>query len=418
MTVLVTCGHTRAGLATVRALGRARVAVAVGAPSRPALALWSRYATSTLLLPDAEHEAKRFAKDVAEEVSGRGAVCALAATDAALWALSRWRDALPATAGRALPPHDAVVKALDRQALHDRARSLQVPCIETWRIARPDDVEPVLLHLQKLSRSSGDDGRFTALVRPLVPWVEREDGSRRVGAAVPVETIGELRKLLYENEELAGGCIIEPRPAGQYLGYGAVVDEGVVVAEIFQERLRERGDLSGVSTLARTIDVDDDVRRLGRALLGGLSFRGPCLVEFFRGDDGVVRLVNLIPRLWGSLGLAIQAGVNVPLLTLRLARGDGLKAIYGEGGIVSRSGCVWRWVVGDVEVLAQRAGRLASRVEGRGVIKKRTEKLVELLDIRDLMRARPDVFDADDPLPAALEISQRVDEVRAAARRF
>jgi predicted ATP-grasp superfamily ATP-dependent carboligase len=158
------------------------------------------------------------------------------------------------------------------------------------------------------------------------------------------------------------------------------------------------------------------VRRLGRALLSGLSFNGPCLVEFFRGDDGALHLVNLIPRLWGSMGLAIQAGVNVPLLTLRLAQGDDLKSIYGEGGVVAEAGCVWRWVVGDIEVLAQRAGRLASRVEGRGVITSRTRGLVELLDIRALLRARPDVFDRDDPLPAALEISQRVDEARAVRR--
>lgn len=414
MTVLVTCGHTRAGLAAVRALGRAHVAVAAGAPMRPALALWSRYATSTLLLPDAEQEAKRFAKDVADEVSGRAAVCALAATDSALWALSRWRQSLPTSAQRALPPHEAVVKALDRQALHDRARALSLPCLETFRISRPDDVEPVLLRLQRQS----SDVRFTALVRPLVPWVEREDGSRRVVSAVPVESIGDLRRLLYDRDDLASGCLIEPRPPGSYLGYAAVVDDGRVVAEVFQERLRERGDLSGVSTLARTVAPDDDVRDLGRALLSGLRFHGPCLVELFRGDDGVVRLVNLIPRLWGSLGLSIQAGVNVPLLTLRLARGEKLFDVYGEGGLVGQAGCVWRWVVGDLEVLAQRATRLASRVEGRGVIKSRTDGLKELLDVRDLLRARPDVLDVDDPLPAALEISQRVEEARAAAARY
>lgn len=410
MTVLVTCGHTRAGLAAVRALGRAHVAVAVGAPMRPALALWSRYATSTLLLPDAEQEARRFAATVADEVSGRNALCALACTDGALWALSRWREALPQTAQASLPPHEAVVFALDRQALHHRAEALGLPCLPTNRITRPDDVEPVLLRLQHSAAVSATR-RFTALVRPLVPWVEREDGTRRVAAAIPVESIGSLRRLLYEREDLANGCLIEPRPAGTYLGYGAVVDNGRVVAEIFQERLRERGDLSGVSTLARTMAVDDDMRRVGRSLLEGLSFRGPALVELFRGADHVVRLVNLIPRLWGSIKLSIQAGVNVPLLMLRQARGERL-----HGGLVATPGQVWRWVVGDLEVLAQRAGRLVSRVEGGGVIRGRAEGLKELLDVRDLMRARPDVLDIDDPLPAALEISQRVEEARAAGR--
>lgn len=407
MTVIVTCGHTRAGLAAVRGLGRAGVAVAVAAPQRPALAMWSRYATTTLLLPDAAAEARRFAAAVADELTGRHAEGALAATDAALWALSRWRNGLTAQAQAFLPPHEAVVFSLDRSALRDRARTLGVAAVPTWRIGSANDVEPVVLRLQQ--QVAGADGRLWALVRPIVPSVEREDGTRRVADAIPVESVGGMRRLLYDREDLVdGGCLIELRPPGDYLGYGAVCRSGEVIAEVFQERLRERGDLSGVSTFARTIPVDEAMRSAARKLLKGLNFNGPCLVEFTRGGDGVVRLVNLIPRLWGSLALSLQAGVNIPWLVTRLARGDDVAP-----GLVSKPGLVWRWVVGDVEVLAQRLGRLLSRVEGRGVIRRRAEGLRELLELRDLWRARPDVFDLDDPLPSALEIKQRLEEIRA-----
>jgi len=407
MTVIVTCGHTRAGLAAVRGLGRAGVAVAVAAPQRPALAMWSRYATTTLLLPDAASEARRFAAAVADELVGRHAEGALAATDAALWALSRWRSGLAPQAQAFLPPHEAVVFALDRSALRDRARSLGVAAVPTWRIDSANDVEPVVLRLQQ--QVAGADGRLWALVRPIVPSVEREDGTRRVATAIPVESVGSMRRLLYDREDLVdGGCLIELRPPGDYLGYGAVCRGGEVIAEVFQERLRERGDLSGVSTFARTIPVDEAMRSAARALLKGLNFNGPCLVEFTRGEDGVVRLVNLIPRLWGSLALSLHAGVNIPWLVTRLARGDDVAP-----GLISKPGQVWRWVVGDVEVLAQRLGRLLSRVEGRGVIRRRAEGLRELLELRDLWRSRPDVFELDDPLPSALEIKQRLEEIRA-----
>lgn len=411
MTVVVTCGHTRAGLAAVRGLGRAGVAVAVAAPQRPALAMWSRYATTTLLVPEATLEARRFANVVVEEVTGRAADGALASTDAALWALSRWREGLPASALAMLPPHEAVVVALDRLALRDRARSLDVACVPMFRIKGVADVERVLQRLQQEHASS--DGRLAALVRPIVPSFEREDGTRRVVTAIPVESLGELRRLLYDREELVdGGCLIEPRPAGDYLGYGAVCRHGEVIAEVFQQRLRERGDLSGVSTLARTIPIDDDMRAAARTLLKGLKFTGPCLVEFTRADDGVVRLVSLIPRLWGSLGLASLAGVNVPWLALRVARGEDVAP-----GLVARPGQVWRWVVGDLEVLVHRLGRLVSRVEGRGVIRRRAESLRELLDIRDVWRARPDVFELDDPLPSTLELQQRLEEARGILKR-
>lgn len=407
MTVLVTCGQTRAGLAAVRALGRAGVAVAVGAPMRPALAMWSRYATATLVLPEPATEPRRFASDVADELAGRGATGAFAATDAAIWALSRFRDCLPGTALGLLPPHEAVVFALDRSALRDRARAIGVAAVSMWRIDGESDVAPLLTKLQR--EVAGVDGRVSAIVRPLVQGLEREDGTRRVAEAVAVDRVGALRRLLYEREELIdGGCIVELRPPGDYLGYGAVCDRGDVVGEVFQERLRERDDLSGISTLARTIDVDDAVRHAGRTLIRGLNYHGPCLIEFMRGDDGVVRLVNFVPRLWGSLGLACRAGLNVPRLSLQVARGES----HGAGLAVARPGIVWRWGVGDTAVLAQRLGRVLTGAVGRGVIRRKPGGIRDIFDLATLQLARDDVFEVDDPLPAVLEIQQRVHEAR------
>jgi predicted ATP-grasp superfamily ATP-dependent carboligase len=408
VTVLVTCGQTRGGLAAVRALGREGVAVAVGAPVRPALAMWSRYATSTLVLPEPSAEARRFASDVAEELAGRHAIGAFAATDAAIWALSRFRDCLGDDALGLLPPHEAVVFALDRSALRDRAKAHGVACVSMWRIDGRDDVEPLLTKLQQ--EIARPDGRLSAIVRPLVQGLEREDGTRREVEAVAVERVSSLRRLLYERDELVeGGCIVELRPPGTYLGYGAVCDRGEVVGEVFQERLRERDDLSGISTLARTIDVDEAMRHAGRTLIRGLSYHGPCLIEFVRGEDGVVRLVNFVPRLWGSLALACRAGLNVPWLALRVARGD----VRG-GGVVARPGVVWRWGVGDTAVLTQRVRRALTGTEGRGVIRRPTRSLRTLVDQATLRQARDDVFEVDDPLPAVLELQQRLHEVRAA----
>lgn len=406
MTALVTCGHTRAGLAAVRALGRGRCAVAVAGPSRPALAMWSRYATSTLLVPDAGSEARRFADVVADEAAGRRCPLVLTATDNALWALSRWREQLPEGARRVMPPHDAIARSLDRTALHDRARALGIACIDTLRVDVPEAVEPALRKLDRM-------GNVPVIIRPLVPWVEREDGTRRLAESIPVAHLADVRRLLYAREELVrGGCLLEPRPEGRWLAYGAVCDDGHVLAEIFQERLRERGDLSGVSTLARTLEPDEEVRTAARSLLESLSWQGPALVEMYRGDDGVLRLVNVIGRLWGSLQLAINAGVNVPMLCDALARGGPLPKVVA----VAEPDHVWRWIVGDLEVMAKRAGGLVRRLEGKGVFKKRFAAVRQLLDLDDLLQARPDVFDIDDPLPFVLEIEHRLEESRRSIR--
>lgn len=401
MTALITCGHTRAGLAATRALGRAGIAVAVAAPVRPALAMWSRYATSTFLVPEAGGAAQRFAETVADEAAGRRCDLVLPATDDALWALSRWRDLLPAAALRALPSHDAVTRVLDRTALYDRARALGIATIDALRIDVAEAVEPALLRIDA-------EGALPLLVRPLVPWVEREDGTRRVVESIPVETIGELRRILYAREDLVtGGCLLEPRPPGRWFGYGAVCSAGRVLGEVFQERLRERGDLSGVSSLARTLPPDDRVRALAVAILESLSWQGPVLVEMHQHPSGSLRLHNVIGRIWGSMQLAINAGLNVPALCDGLVRG-----VLPEVVHTAEPGHLWRWIVGDLEVMGRRARRVLGRVDGAGQLVARLRAFAEMFRLGELFDAEPDVWDAGDPLPFVLEVEHRIEETR------
>jgi predicted ATP-grasp superfamily ATP-dependent carboligase len=368
--------------------------------------MWSRYATSTLLVPDAGSEARRFAEVVADEAAGRRCDLVLTATDNALWALSRWRDQLPAGVLRVMPPHDAIARSLDRTALHDRARALGIPCIDTLRIDAADTIEPAL-------RKLGRMGHVPVIVRPLVPWVEREDGTRRIAESIPTAELADVRRLLYARAELVrAGCLLEPRPAGRWLAYGAVCDDGRVLAEVFQERLREQGDLSGVSTLARTLAPDEELRSMARTMLESLSWQGPALVEMYRGDDTVLRLVNVIGRLWGSLQLAVNAGVNVPMWCLALASGRPLPKVIE----IAEPDHVWRWTVGDLEVMAKRARALVRRLEGTAALRRRFAAVRELLNLDDLLQARPDVFDINDPLPFVLEIEHRLEEGRRAAR--
>lgn len=360
---------------------------------RPALAMWSRYATATLLLPDAAKNARKFAEVVAEEVEARRALVVLCATDAELWALSRWREKLPESARRLLPPHDAVARSLDRSTLHDLARSLGIPCLDTLRVDGSDAVEPVL----RQAAASG----FPAMVRSLVPWEEREDGTRRENEKLSVHDIAALRRLLYEQEELShSGCLIEPHPKGTYVGYGTVCDGGVPLVEIFRERIRERTVLSGVSTLSRTIAPDLELRELAKKLLRALSWQGPAMVECLRTRDGVLRLVTVVGRFWGSLHLAVEAGVDVPLLCYRLAEGSMLPDTMR----IAKPGVTLRWVMGDVEQAMQRLRGAGAAVRFRD----RVRAMSELTDPRLWLGTHGDVFDPSDPLPFAYEISGKM----------
>ena len=115
MTSIVTCAHTRSALAAVRALGRHKIPVAVGSSHRPALAQWSSLATSTFLMPDPHVRPEAFAYELGQQVIGRRASSVWVSTDAALYAMSRWREHLPSHIISHLPAAEAVCCAVDRR---------------------------------------------------------------------------------------------------------------------------------------------------------------------------------------------------------------------------------------------------------------------------------------------------------------
>ena len=76
------------------------------------------------------------------------------------------------------------------------------------------------------------------------------------------------------------------------------------------------------------------------------------MVEFRVAPDGKFRLMEINPRLWGSLALSIDAGVDFPALLAQLATGHRPAPVLKYAlGVRSR----WWW--GDVDHLLLRLRR-------------------------------------------------------------
>ena len=80
------------------------------------------------------------------------------------------------------------------------------------------------------------------------------------------------------------------------------------------------------------------------------------MVEFLVADDGTPYLMEVNTRFWGSLQLAIDAGVDFPYLLYRVFTGEEVPAELGY-----REGVRLRWLLGDLDrlylVLRNRGGR-------------------------------------------------------------
>ena len=90
-----------------------------------------------------------------------------------------------------------------------------------------------------------------------------------------------------------------------------------------------------------------------------------------------------------------------------------LRDVAAEVGITERA---VQGIVGDLEVMALRARKLVSRVDGASQLKERLRAFMDLFRVDELLDAEPDVWDAADPLPFVLEVEHRIEEARRQRR--
>ena len=136
----------------------------------------------------------------------------------------------------------------------------------------------------------------------------------------------EFRKNLERQEFLFnGGFMAQERIFGTAEAFFAIYDHGVLIDCFMHERLRENPITGGPSTKARSI-YKQDLYKTGKTLLDKLAWHGVAMVEFKRDINGELYLMEINPKFWGSLDLAIAAGVNFPDLAVKIAQGKKLKA--------------------------------------------------------------------------------------------
>jgi predicted ATP-grasp superfamily ATP-dependent carboligase len=173
---------------------------------------------------------------------------------------------------------------------------------------------------------------YPSVVKPVVSRAP----AARVDATADVEALAPS----------LGAVVVQPFLTGQLWAVSGVIVEGRVLAAVQQRYLRTWPVDCGTASAAVTVDVDEDVvTRLGRLLAGydGIfqaQFAGPALLD-----------VN--PRVYGSLSLAAAAGVNLPDLWVRWV----LDGTAPSRSLRGRVGVHYRWLEGDVRhVLARLRG--------------------------------------------------------------
>jgi predicted ATP-grasp superfamily ATP-dependent carboligase len=329
-------------------------------------------------------------------------------TDEIILPLSEARARFAGVCRLALPGTEALATALDKRATLELAEGLDIPVPRTALVANTDE-----------ALAAAEDIGWPVVLKPQSSRVYKSEKDPKTGeqgkvAAFGVSYAADPETLTTQVRRLEGrsGILVQEYCRGTGVGIELLMDRGRPLAAFQHRRVREVPITGGASSYRDSVPLDPVLLDHAVRLLGALDWTGLAMVEFKAGITGHA-LMEVNGRIWGSLPLAVKAGMDFPARLVDLCLNGSsnarvrLDTAY-EVGVRSRNlelETIW---IGS----ALRRGRRYPFLEAPS----RREALrvaLRLLNPADGY----DVLSRDDPRPGLAEIAQIIGKISGKLRR-
>jgi D-aspartate ligase len=306
--VLVLEGDTRQCLPVIRALKARGHTVTIACPSRLTLGWMSRFPDRRLLLPSPSDEGGGpFIAALSRVLERDRPDVTLPLFDPGAHAVAQHRDALTLWTRIPIVDLDTFMLARDKANTMRLCQEAGVPAPLTWFPER----EPI-----------GDiaaRATYPVLVKPRI--AHGAVGIARVDGAAALEA--EYARVSAER----GPCLVQeyiPQDGLQYKAELFRGSGGELHAAVVFEKTRWFPVDGGTSSLNRTVHRPDIVET-GRRLLDAMNWVGYADIDLIEDRrDGLAKVMEVNPRVTGSVKIAFEAGVDFADLLVRQALGQPL----------------------------------------------------------------------------------------------
>ncbi len=360
---VLTNGRNRIAYNILRSLGKAGLRVAYGTDAEGGMGEYSRFAQATFRHPSHSSDEQQFVEAVRQKILQYEPRVYLP-TSEEIFAVARHLDRFTDLGVRIpISPHSILERLENKQSANELARALGLAVPASITPGSREEIHRFARHhgypvvLKKCHSSSALDVHFL-----------RKDMSER-----------DLAALISADGWQAGQYLVQAWVQGETYGVSLLMNHGETRARFVHRRLREMHFSGGPSTTrisARHPVIEAQAERL----LAAVKFHGVAMVEF-RCDPATNQawFIEVNPRFWGSVGLAINAGMDFPRLLFQLAVAGDIEPTFDY-----RMNYRCRWLLGEM------AG-IASEIKATG-------RLAPALDLFRLPDGYDDFY-ADDPLP-------------------
>lgn len=373
MPAIVTDSRYRMSLAVIRSLGRAGIRVTcqevAGSDPRDALGFHSRHAAEKVFTASPREDPGGFVDDILRLAAGHDVLIPVSL--ASILAVAGRAADVRRYLKVALPSLEAIETANATDRLLAVARQVGVPVPATTIL--PPGQDPVTL---------ADNLDYPVVIK------YREGENLQLPPEYRYAIVRDRESFLAVYRAMSArqsSPLVQEYVDGDGYGMSALFNQASEpVAAFCHRRVREYPVSGGPSCFCESVH-DERLVDYGLRLLRALRWHGVAMVEFKRDRvSGEYRLMEINPRFWGSLPLAVAAGVDFPVLLYRVARGEGVRPVMDY-----RPGVRMRYLFQDL-------------LSARGYLAREPDRRAFLMGfLRDLADPRvvDGVFQLEDPRP-------------------
>jgi predicted ATP-grasp superfamily ATP-dependent carboligase len=331
--ILVLDANQRSALAVVRSLGRHKhLRVLAADETVEGLAGHSKYCQGYFQCPSPRREPFAFEQWLLEFVTSNGIDWIFPVTEISSQSVLLLHQQLGACR---IPfaNHQTVLSLANKWGLINLAEKLGVP-------------HPASSYFTNSAALVPDSiTQFPVVLKPCLSRLRLAEGWLDTAVHVARNT-DELGTLLRERPYFRDHpFMLQEFIPGKGAGIFALYDNGKPITFFAHRRLREKPPSGGVSVLSESVVPEPHMLAMARQLLDAVKWHGVAMVEFRVTPEGKAYLMEVNTRFWGSLQLAVDAGVDFPYWLYQICNGEvPPRTNY-------RVGRRLRWLLGDLDSL-------------------------------------------------------------------
>lgn len=330
--VLVLDGNQRSALSVVRSLGEKEVPLITADETPDSLAGQSRFSQQYFTYPSPQSQPELFCSTINELCVQQNIDIVMPMTELTSSLMLQHEHqfaTLPFT------EIDKVNKLADKCLLMQLAESIDIPIPETWHANSLDEL-PV--KLDKLD--------YPIVLKPGKSWLYHQGKWLHTTVQIAYDATQAAKILESDQAFHAHPFMLQAFIPGSGGGVFALYNHGEPLAFFAHRRLREKPPQGGVSVLSESCALDKTLESYARKLLDHVKWHGVAMVEFRITPDGQPYLMEINTRFWGSLQLAVNAGVDFPWLLYQITCKQQATPVNSY-----KIGVRLRWMLGNVDWL-------------------------------------------------------------------